>query len=112
MATLLDDELERHDGPEPRVLTEDVQAVLRHRVRPGGAQEDSNGDPVALIAARARVSSRTVYRVLNPGEAKKTISLDLADRLAVAAESHLGMCRLVWPNTQITSYDTLPGNLG
>lgn len=104
MATLLDDELEKHDGPEPRVLTVDVQAVLRRRVRPGETHQETTGDPVALIAARARVSSRTVYRCLNPAEVKPTISLDLADRLCVASEAHLSECRLVWPDGQITSY--------
>lgn len=113
MATLLDDELERHDGPEPRVLTQDVQAVLQARIRPG----DDTGlgpliEPVALIAQRARVSTRTVYRVLNPQESKPTIGLDLADRLCVAAESHLAQCRLVWPQGVITDYSVvLPGML-
>lgn len=99
MATLLDDVLEKHDGPEPRVLTEDVQAVLRLRIRPG---EDDSGASVALIADAARVSTRTVYRVLNPDESKPTISLDLADRLCIAAGVHISRCRLVWPDGRIT----------
>jgi hypothetical protein len=109
MATLLDNELERHDGPEPRVLTKDVQAVLAQKIRPGATL----GESVALVAVRARVSTRTVYRVLNPEESKETISLDLADRLCVAAESHLSACRLVWPGGVITDYPVaLPSNLG
>lgn len=110
MATVLDNELERHLGPEPRVLAEDVQAVLRSKIRPG---LDDAGESVSLVAARANVSTRTVYRVLNPSEPKETISLDLADRLCVAAEAHLSQCRLVWPGGVITEYPVaLPGILG
>lgn len=102
MATLLDNVLERHDGPEPRVLTEDVQAVLRRVIRPG---DDDAGVAVASIAEKARVSTRTVYRVLNPAEAKPTLSLDLADRLCLAAGVHLRFCcRLVWPDESVTEY--------
>ena len=104
MPTLLDDVLEEHDGPEPRVLTEDVQTVLRQKVRP--ADEEGNGQAVNLIAERAGVSTRTVYRVLNPDEAKVTISLDLADRLCLAAGSHVAHTRLVWPDGAITPYIT------
>lgn len=100
MPTLLDDVLEQHDGPEPRVLTEDVQALLRRVVRP--SMEDA-GESVALIAERAKVSTRTVYRCLSPDEGKETISLDLADRLCVAAGAHLRFtCRLVWPDGTIS----------
>lgn len=103
MATLLDDVLETHDGPEPRVLTADVQKVLTSVIRPG----HDNGAAVASIANRARVSTRTVYRVLNPGESKETISLDLADRLCLACGVHLAFsCRLVWPGGRITPYVT------
>ncbi len=120
MATLLDDQLEMHFGPEPRVLTEDVQVILNAKIRPGmregeapaDAAKRSPGETVALIAEHAKVSSRTVYRVLNPDEARETISLDLADRLCRAAESHLKHCRLVWPSGMVTDYVTLPGNLG
>ncbi len=101
MATLLDDVLEEHDGPEPRVLTVDVQAVLSRKIRPG----DSLGESVQLIASRAKVSSRTVYRCLNSDEAKYTIGLALADKLCVAAEGHLSQCRLVWPDGLITPYE-------
>lgn len=99
--TLLDNILEKHDGPEPRVLTADVQAILRRVIRPG---DDDSGESVSLIAEKARVSTRTVYRVLQPEEGKETISLDLADRLCLAAESHLMLCRLRWPDGEITSY--------
>lgn len=102
MATLLDNVLERHDGPEPRVLTADVQAILRDVVRPG---DDDAGVAVAAIAEKARVSTRTVYRVLNPSEAKETLSLDLADRLCLAAGIHMSFtCRLKWPDGSVTDY--------
>ena len=97
--TLLDWQLEKHDGPEPRVLTEDVQAILRRVIRPG---EDDGGESVALIAEKSGVSTRTVYRVLQ--RSTDSISLDLADRLVLAAESHLAHCRLLWPSGQITDY--------
>lgn len=100
MATLLDYKIETHDGPEPRILTEDVQAVLRSFVRPG--QDD--GAAVALVATRAGVSPRTVYRVLNPDESKTTISLDLADKLCVACGVHVSVCRLVWADRSVSDY--------
>lgn len=102
MATLLDNVLERHDGVEPRVLTADVQAVLRRVIRPG---DEDAGIAVATIAERARVSTRTVYRVLNPEEAKPTLSLDLADRLCLAAGTHMAFCcRLVWADGSVAEY--------
>lgn len=102
MATLLDNILERHSGPEPRVLTEDVQAVLRGVIRPG---DDDAGVAVASVAEKAGVSPRTVYRVLNPSEAKETLSLDMADRLCLAAGVHMAfVCRLRWPDGRTTEY--------
>lgn len=105
MATLLDWELERHTGPEPRVLTEDVRDLLRRVVRPG---DDDSGESVSLIAEKAGVSTRTVYRVLNPAPTEDgrpaTISLDLADRLCLAAEAHVALCRLFWPDGRTTAY--------
>lgn len=101
MPTLLDWVLETHDGPEPRVLTEDVQAVLQRVIKPG----EDDGAAVASIAERAGVSSRTVYRVLNPDENKVTVSLDLADKLCLACGTHIAYsCRLIWPNGDITDY--------
>lgn len=102
MPTLLDDILERHEGPEPRAVTADVQVVLRRVIRPG---DDDAGVAVAQIAEKASVSTRTVYRVLNPAEAKPTLSLDLADRLCLAAGVHIAFaCRLQWPDGTITPY--------
>lgn len=99
MATLLDNILEKHSGPEPRVVTADVQAILRRVVRPG---DDDGGASVTLIAERANVSTRTVYRVLQATQ--PTISLDLADRICLACNSHLLTCRLQWPGGKRTSY--------
>lgn len=103
MATLLDAKLEKHDGPEPRVLSEDVRTILRRVVRPGS----DDGEAVTLIAEKAHVSTRTVYRVLAEStetEEPGTISLDLADRLCLAAESHLRFCRLWWPDGTVSDY--------
>jgi hypothetical protein len=101
MASPLDFVTETHEGPEPRVLVYDVQAILQEVIRPG---EEDSGRSVALIAYRAGVSTRTVYRVLNPEEGKDSISLDLADNLTLAAGSHLAHCRLKWPDGSITPY--------
>lgn len=102
MPTVLDAVMETHDGPEPRILTEDVQRVLRMVIRPG----EDDGAAVALIAERARVSTRTVYRVLNPDESKETISLGLGDRLCLACGVHPAMAnvRLKWSDDTVTPY--------
>lgn len=84
---------------EPKVLTEDVRAVLRRVIRP----DDDDGGGVAMIAERAETSTRTVYRVLSESHAD-AISLDLADRLCLAAGSHVALCRLKWPDGEITPY--------
>jgi hypothetical protein len=102
MATLLDWIEERHDGPEPRVLVEDVQRILQAAIT-----DDEHS--VSMIAEGAGVSTRTVYRVLTPPEDKVAIGLDLADRLCVAAGSHLKNCRLITPGGEIVSYEYLPG---
>lgn len=98
----LDGVKERHDGPEPRVVTADVQVLLRRVIRPG---DDDAGESVSLIAEKARISTRTVYRVLQGST--ESISLDLADRLCLAAEAHVSVCRLRWPDGSVTPYRTL-----
>jgi hypothetical protein len=45
--------------------------------------------------------------VLNPKEAKHSIGFDLADRLCLAADSHISFCRLVWPDGRVTDYAEL-----
>lgn len=108
MPTLLDDVLETHTGPEPRVRTDEVRAILRRVIRPG---DDDAGESVARIAEDADVSTRTVYRVLNPEEAKPTISLALADDLCLACGVFpAGNVFLVWPDGRVTDYTYLPDN--
>jgi len=85
--------------PEPKVMAIDVQIILNRVVQP---DDPDNGASVSLIAEKANVSTRTVYRALNPKN--KTISLDLADRLCLAAGAHLSECRLSWPDGRITTY--------
>lgn len=85
---------------EPKVLTEDVRLILRQVIRPG---EDDDSGGVALIAEKAHTSTRTVYRVLSANHAE-AISLDLADRLCLAAGSHVALCRLKWPDGSVTAY--------
>lgn len=75
---------------EPTVLTKDIQRVLRQVVRP---DSPDGGEAVARVAERARTSTRTVYRTLNPPPPKNgvphTIPLDLADRLVLACDRQL-----------------------
>jgi hypothetical protein len=84
---------------EPRVLTCDVARILRDMVRP---DDDDSGSSVFLVAEKASTSTRTVYRVL--AESTLTISLDLADRLCLAANSHLAACRLKHSTGAIVPY--------
>ena len=84
---------------EPKVVTEDVRSILRRIIRP----DDDDGGSVQMIAERANTSTRTVYRVLSEGHAD-AINLDLADRLCLAAGSHVALCRLKWPDGSITTY--------
>ena len=101
MPTLLDGITETHVGPEPRVITSDVQEVLHNVIKP----KEDDGAAVSVIAERAGFSPRTVYRVLNPDEARPTISLDLADKLCVACGVHpKTVCRLIWPDGRITPF--------
>lgn len=86
-------------GGEPRVLTADVAAILEPVVRP---DDDDQGSSVSLIAEKADTSTRTVYRVLS--RHTETINLDLADRLCLAAGSHLAACRLRHSDGRIRPY--------
>lgn len=95
-------------GPEPKVLVADVQRILRKLI-PAEKEHKDDGESVSLIADKADTSTRTVYRVLgrkldDPDDADPAISLDLADRLVMAADSHLAHCRLKWPDGRITPY--------
>lgn len=87
---------------EPRVLTQDVGAILRQATE---ASADLGAHPsksVATLAETAGTSTRTVYRVLSGST--ETISLDLADRLCLAANSHVSQCRVKWPDGRIEAY--------
>jgi hypothetical protein len=84
---------------EPRVVTADVQRVLRRVVRP---DDDDSGESVVMLAQRAETSARTIYRIL--ARTTQTISLDLADRCCLAADSHLMECRLVFADGSIRPY--------
>lgn len=88
------------EAGEPKVLTSDVREILRQVIRPG---EDDDGGGVAMIAEKADTSTRTVYRVLSENHTE-AISLDLADRLCLAAGSHVALCRLRWPDGRVTPY--------
>ncbi len=87
-------------GPEPRVMTKDVRDILQRVVKVNDDAESSAS--VASIAERAETSTRTVYRVLSLSS--ETLNLDLADRLVLAANSHLALCRLKWPDGRVTAY--------
>lgn len=84
---------------EPRVLTSDVRGVLRRIIQPDA---DDAGDSVVALASRASTSARTIYRCL--ALTSETISLDLADRICLAANDHLSSCRLVWPDGTVIGY--------
>lgn len=107
MPTLLDDVLETHIGPEPRVDIFDVQLVLQRVIRP---EDEDTGESVSTVAGRCRppVSTRTVYRALKPGPEQTTMSLAMADRLLVACGSHLAYCRLHHADGRITKSDDTP----
>lgn len=84
---------------EPRVLTADVQRILRRIVQPG---DDDSGESVVALAERADTSARTIYRIL--ARSTDSINLDLGDRVTLAAGGHLMECHLVWPDGTVTGY--------
>lgn len=63
---------------------------MRRVVRP---DDPDDGEAVQQLAERANTSTRTVYRALSPPpwnpDKPHTISLDLADRLTLAAGHNL-----------------------
>lgn len=79
---------------EPLVCTADVSDLLNTAFQPPHGCQGLHPD---VIASRAGVSKRTVYRVLNrtaPYD-KPTMSLGTADRLLVAIDKSLNDVRLV-----------------
>lgn len=84
---------------EPRVVTDDVSALLIKFVKP---EDEDLGASVSLVAEKANTSTRTVYRVISVST--DTINIDLADRLCIAVGGHLAGCRLSWPDGAVTPY--------
>lgn len=80
--------------PEPLVKAAGVAKAINRAVL---ASSDDEGESVAEIAARARLSPRTIYRVLAPDASP--LSLKTADHLLVACGAHISECELVWPTS-------------
>jgi hypothetical protein len=76
-----------------------VRVILRRAVRPDDPDE---GEAVQVISERARTSTRTIYRILSLDS--QELSLDLADRVVLAADGHLHECRLVMPDGRVVPY--------
>ena len=70
---------------EPRVVASEVLAIMeRYLERQNHLQR---GEAVEVLAERAGISTRTVYRILEGN--RKWLDLDQADRLLIAADAHL-----------------------
>jgi len=76
---------------EPRVVAEDVQQILERYLE--RQAHLPRGEAVEVLADRAGISTRTVYRILEG--TRDWLELDQADRLLVAADSHINDCRLI-----------------
>lgn len=70
---------------EPKVNGDDVRQILEQYIERYGYM--SRGEVVEVIAERAGISTRTVYRVLQGS--REWLDLDQADRLLLAADSNL-----------------------
>lgn len=70
---------------EPRVYAEAVREVIERSL--GKAGHLQRGEAVEVLAERAGISGRTIYRILE-GD-RKWLELDQADRLLLAAGEHL-----------------------
>ena len=75
---------------EPRVKAADVVAILDRHLN--FATHLQRGEAVEVLAERAGISTRTVYRILEGN--RKWLELDQADRLLLAAGSHINEVRL------------------
>lgn len=90
---------------EPRILTEDVQDILRDLINP---DDPDFGESVMRFGERSALSTRTIYRVL-AGTAGNTTTpasmmLDTADQLVTAAGRHLNDCRALLPSGEVVDY--------
>ena len=94
---------------EPRILTEDVQRIVRRVIHP---DDPDFGEAVQQFAEPATTSTRTVYRVLNGSAGASTqppsILLSLADRLVTAAGEHLATTRALTPAGSVVEYLEAP----
>lgn len=82
-------------GREPRVRTEEVRLYVREAYRP--QHEGRAAMHPSVIAARAGLSTQTVYRVINqrPPYDGETMPLKIADALMVALDRSLDDLELV-----------------
>lgn len=87
---------------EPRPITRDVAAIVRKLVGPAGEADGGTSVRTIAMSARPPTSARTVYRIL--ANSTETISLELGDRVALAAGGHLSECRCLFPDGTIRSY--------
>lgn len=78
---------------EPQVCAQDLRRVLNR----AGYTKDDEGESVAILADRSGLSTRTVYRALDP-KREKAWALTTADELLVAAGRHISEVRLLWPD--------------
>lgn len=75
---------------EPRVHAEDVREILKAYLTNVGHLQ--RGEAVEVLAERAEISTRTVYRILEGN--RKWLELDQADRLLLAAGRHIHEVRV------------------
>lgn len=97
--SLLDRTKEKHSGPEPRVVADDVREILVEALSTTDPERAVSAD---VVAEAAGISTRTVYRVIQ--NHSESLSLKMADALVLACGRHLRECRLRWPDGEITSY--------
>lgn len=78
------------EATEPLICAQDLRRVLN---RAGYTKEDG-GESVAILAERSGLSTRTVYRALDPHRTDSW-ALTTGDELLVAAGRHISEVRLV-----------------
>jgi hypothetical protein len=81
---------------EPQICAQDLRRVLNR----AGYTKDDEGESVAILAERSGLSTRTVYRALDP-KRDKPWALTTGDELLVAAGRHISEVRLIWPDGSI-----------